>query len=152
VEGAYGEEAPQLVPPLVSLANASHDHEEARDLLERALRIAERQPEPDEHVLATIQGNLARTGRGAEDLDRALADARQAVATAERAYGPDHPRLVALLDSLAERLTSVGDLSGALAVGERAIDMQAASDPRDIQMVQVLMTIWNAMVDCRCKP
>lgn len=114
---------PELVGFLVNLANAEPPAT-ARVLHERAVAIAEGQPQVDPHLLAVSLTNLGNTHHRLGNLELAGNYLRRAVTIYEEAYGPDFPRIAGLLASLGVALREQNHLDEAENALRRAIQIE----------------------------
>jgi len=100
---------------------------EARNVLERAVRIGEQAFGPDHPNVASIVNNLGGVLRALGDLAGARQAFERALKFDEQAFGPDHPKVAIRVNNLGSVLRDLGDLPGARRAYERAlkIDEQA---------------------------
>jgi tetratricopeptide (TPR) repeat protein len=104
-----------------TLWQARGRYHEAEDELQAALRLAEREANPESLELAetaSALGVLLETLGKPADAEGAL---RTAVRIYERAYGPDHPRLAEPLGALGAVRQLRGDLAEAERLYQRAL-------------------------------
>jgi Tfp pilus assembly protein PilF len=93
----------------------------ARSLLERALSIDEKAPDPDHPNTARSLHNLGYLLKAQGDLAGARPYYERALVIREKALGPDHPDTAKSLNNLGSLLHQQGDLAGARPYFERAL-------------------------------
>ena len=100
---------------------------EAKNTLERAVRIGEQAFGPDHPDVATDVNNLGGVFQDLGDLPGARQAFERALKIGEQAFGPDHPQVASFVNNLGSVLRALGDLPGARQAFERAlkIDEQA---------------------------
>jgi tetratricopeptide (TPR) repeat protein len=135
------DDPPVLISPLVSLANALEDREEALKHLRRALAIAEASATADEHTVAVIWSNMANRRGGAGDIQQGVVDAEESLAAAETAYGPDHPRIADMLINAANVFRDSGRLEDAREAARRAVHIEEKAHADDRRRALSLMTL-----------
>jgi len=94
---------------------------DAKELLGRALSIAEKVYGLDHPEVATVWNNLGMVLKDLGDLDGAKANYERALKIAEKVYGPDHPTVATVWNNVGMVLKDLGDLGGAKANYERAL-------------------------------
>ena len=136
----------QSVPVLIQLGNAYGflgDAARKRDLLERALRIKEREYGPEHReVAATLMGNaygsLGDAARKRNLLERALR-------IDEREYGPEHREVAVTLTNLGSAYGSLGDAARGRDLLERALRIQEREyGPEHREVAATLTNLGNA--------
>jgi tetratricopeptide (TPR) repeat protein len=100
---------------------------EAKNVLDRALALAETGYGPNHPTLAIFISNLGNTLRVLGDLAGARAHLERALAIDEAAYGPDHPDVAIRVSIIGIVLRELGDLAGARAYLERALAIDEAA-------------------------
>ena len=121
-EDAFGPEHLKVAIALDNLGSLRDDlgeHEDARELFERALAILE-SSDPSVNSIVRLRGNLAQALRHAGEYPAAVEHLREAAALIEAEHGPAHPERVDLLFRRGEILLEAGDLLQAREVLEHA--------------------------------
>ena len=109
------------------------DAPRARDLLERALKIAEEAWGPDHPTVGTSLSNLALVYKDLGDAPRARDLLERALRVDSEARGPTHPHVAIDLDLLANVLCELGEAEKATEMDTRAraIRSMRASESQD---------------------
>jgi tetratricopeptide (TPR) repeat protein len=108
---------------------------DARNVLERALAVAEKVYGPQHSAVATELNSIGLILLSSGDLDEALRYGRRALAMDEEVYGPVHPNVARDLNNLGLILYDKGDLEGALVHSRRLLAINEkvyGSDCREI--------------------
>jgi tetratricopeptide (TPR) repeat protein len=100
---------------------------QAKDLLERALAIAEAALDPSDPNVAGRRNNLGIVLWELGDFPGAKTQYERALAIDEAAYGPDHPDVGRDRNNLGNVLQDLGDLPGAKTQYERALAIHEAA-------------------------
>ncbi|MGH9754736.1 MAG: FxSxx-COOH system tetratricopeptide repeat protein [Blastocatellia bacterium] len=94
---------------------------EAKELLERALRIVEASLGSDHPYVANTVNNLALVLQDLGELAQARTLFERSLRIDEAAFGSDHPRVATDVNNLASVLQDLGELAQARALFERAL-------------------------------
>jgi tetratricopeptide (TPR) repeat protein len=100
---------------------------QAKELLERALAIAEATLGPDHPTVAVRRNNLGLVLRDLGDPTGAKTQIEQALAIDEAVLGPDDTRLAIRRSNLGAVLRDLGDLTGAKTLFEQALAIDEAA-------------------------
>jgi tetratricopeptide (TPR) repeat protein len=100
---------------------------EAREVLGRAMEVAERAYSPKHPAIAGIVGNLASSLESMGDLSGALELHTRALAIAETAYGKDGPEVARSLNNLGGVFIELGNLEKARSLYERVLSINEAT-------------------------
>jgi tetratricopeptide (TPR) repeat protein len=127
MERSLGPEDPLLVKAgLVNLASLYleiNEPSKARPLLERGLRVAERNPAVDPEAHSTILADLASVEANRGHYEEADGLLERALAVQSRNSGPDSVEAAAVLNNLATVTVWRKDLPGALRYARRAVSI-----------------------------
>jgi tetratricopeptide (TPR) repeat protein len=127
-EESHAPDAPDLIPLLVSRANALDDlgrSQDARTLLERAVAIAEGSLEHSEPALAVALSNLGSRLTELGDAAAGKSHQLRALEIYERIYGADYAGLAPFLINLGLAELGLGDPAAAKRQFERARELES---------------------------
>ncbi|MEM8996650.1 MAG: tetratricopeptide repeat protein, partial [Acidobacteriota bacterium] len=130
-ESLFGPDHPAVGRAATTAANALSGQgrfNDARPLLERAVRILEAHPEARLDDLTEALGRLSRVAWVSRDYPQALELSGRAVALQESAAGPEAPSLAALLSDRADVFLAMDQPREALPLLRRAVSMWCRAD------------------------
>ena len=113
------------------IQRAFGDLQGAREWLERAIALHEKNDGPDRQRLASALANLAVVSVELGTLPEAFKTIEQAIVLYEKHYEPDYPGLASCYTAHAGILLSLGDLPGALAELKRSLAILEKHYPID---------------------
>ena len=127
-----------------NLGNAWRDLGEparARDLIQRALTIEEREYGPDHVELARTLNNLAAAWYELGEPAKARDLHQRALTLQEREYGPDHPELARTMGSLGTVLLGLGEPAKARDLIQLALTIERRHYPDGHPVTMTLITM-----------
>ena len=124
---------------------------EARHVLERTVRIAEKAFGPEHPKVATAVNNLGNVLLELGDMPGARQAIERALKIDVKAFGPEHPNVAIRANNIGNVLRAIGDLPGArqaferaLKIDEKAFGPEHPNMARDVNNLgSVLRDLWD---------
>lgn len=113
--------------------------DEAKELHERALALAEPVCMPNNPILGLIYNNLGRAHAHFKNIELERLNYERAVQTYEAAYGPDHPAVATPLHNLGLVAWDASDLERAKSLLDRALDIDERAYGPDHPKVGIII-------------